>query len=161
LRRAKGVFVGRFAEIEALRALGGEVTAGRAAAAVVVAEPGFGKTRLLAEVVRRLELPCLEIQGYEPAREIPLGAAGGLLRKLARAPAAGDRLEALLVGDVRASGGLETLRVFEIAFRCLVELGPLAIVVDDVQWADAETLALLNYLLSAAKPAESSVRMPT
>ncbi|HAF08552.1 MAG TPA: hypothetical protein DCK98_00500 [Chloroflexi bacterium] len=154
LRRAKGVFVGRFAEIEALRALGGEVTAGRAAAAVVVAEPGFGKTRLLAEVVRRLELPCLEIQGYEPAREIPLGAAGGLLRKLARAPAAGDRLEALLVGDVRASGGLETLRVFEIAFRCLVELGPLAIVVDDVQWADAETLALLNYLLSAAKPAD-------
>jgi DNA-binding NarL/FixJ family response regulator len=154
LTRGKGVFVGRFAEIDALCALGGVVAAGRAGAAVVVAEPGLGKTRLLAEVVPRLEYPCLQLQGFEPAREIPLGAAGGLLRELALAPEVGDRLDALLVGDLGAGGGLETLRVFEIAFRCLVELAPLAVVMDDVQWADAETLALFNYLLSAAQPAD-------
>jgi predicted ATPase len=44
-------FVGRFAEIDALCGLGGVVATGRAAAAVVAAEPGLGKTRLLAEVV--------------------------------------------------------------------------------------------------------------
>lgn len=119
---------------------------------MVVAEPGLGKTRLLAEVAPRLELPCVQLHGYEPAREIPLGAAGGLLRELSAVPQAGGRLDALLLGATGASAGLETVRVFEAAFRCLVELGPLAVVVDDAQWVDSETLALFHYLLSAAQP---------
>lgn len=129
------------------------VAAGRSAAAVVVAEPGLGKTRLLAEVAPRLELRSVHLQGYEPAREVPLGAAGGLLRELSGVPGAGARLDALLFGEADAGSGLDTVRVFEAAFRCLVELGPLAVVVDDAQWSDPETLALLRYLLSGAEPA--------
>lgn len=150
LARGKAVFVGRFAEIDTLCALTDLVAVGQPAAALVVAEPGLGKTRLLAEVVRRLKFPCIQLQGYEAAQEIPLGTAGNLLRKLARAPTAGDRLEALLVGHMGAGGGLEMLRVFEIAFRCLVEIAPLVVVMDDVQWVDTQTLALFNYLLSGA-----------
>ena len=46
------------------------------------------------------------------------------------------------------------MRVFEAAFRCLAEFGPAAIVIDDIQWADGESLALLHYLLAAAGPAD-------
>lgn len=148
-----GLFVGRSAELEALGSLRLVVAAGGVSAAVVVAGPGLGKTRLLAEVAAGLELPRLSVQGYEPAREIALGAAGGLLRELASAPKAGSRLDALLVGEVGGGVGLETLRLFETAFRCVSELGALAIVADDLQWADSETLALLAYLVSAAQPA--------
>jgi len=92
------LFVGRSAELEALFALGRMAAAGLPAAAVTVAGPGMGKTRLLAEVADGLDLPCVRVQGCEPAREIALGVTGPLLHELARAPEAGRRLEALLVG---------------------------------------------------------------
>ena len=130
------------------------VTTGGTAAAVVVAEPGLGKTRLLAEVSARIELPFVQLQGYEPAREIPLGAAGGLLGLLSRVPGPGERLDALLFGEIGTGGGLETVRVFEAAFRCLIAFGPLVVIVDDLQWADTETLALLHYLLAASRSAD-------
>jgi DNA-binding CsgD family transcriptional regulator len=120
---------------------------------VVVAEPGLGKTRLLAEVASRLELRCIRLQGYEPAREISLGAAGGLLRELSAAPQAGAQLDTLLRGDTEVGAGVETVRVFEAAFRCLVAAGPIAVVLDDAQWMDSDTLALFDYLLGAAEPA--------
>ena len=144
-------FVGRSSELEALRALLSLAASGRATGAVVVAEPGLGKSRLLAEAVSRTPIPVLRVQGYEPGREIAFAAAGGLLRELSRAPAAGGRLEALLVGDDGASGAFETVRLFEVAFRCLAELAPLAILADDLQWADTETLALLEYLVAASR----------
>ena len=144
-------FVGRSRELEALRALGSLAASGRAAGAVVVAEPGLGKSRLLAVAVSQIPMPVLRVQGYEPGREIAFAAAGGLLRELSRAPAAGGRLEALLVGEAGASGTFETVRLFEVAFRCLAELAPLAILADDLQWADAETLVLLQYLVTAAR----------
>jgi DNA-binding CsgD family transcriptional regulator len=147
------VFVGRSGEVERLKALALLAAAGRPAAGVVIAEPGLGKTRLLAEVARGLELPCLDVHGYESARDIPLSAAAGLLRALARVPEAGERLFALLLGEVGTGRGLETLRLFEASFRCLAQFGPLAMIVDDIQWADPETLGLLHYLVSAAQPA--------
>jgi DNA-binding CsgD family transcriptional regulator len=149
----KQVFVGRTREVDALCALASAAASGRPAAAVVVAEPGLGKTRLLAEVVPRLDLPCTRLHGYEPGREVPFSAAGGLLRALAGVPGAGVRLDRLLLGEAEPSSGLQDVRVFEAAFRCLLGFGPLAVVVDDLQWADAETLALLHYLLASAQPA--------
>ena len=157
MARHRGAFVGRSAEIDALCALGNAVSTGGAAAAVVLAPPGLGKTRLLDEVTARLTVPTIRLQGYEPAREIPLGAAGHLLRDLARAPLAGDQLDALLVGEMGARVGLETLRVFEIAFRCLNEMAPLGIVIDDLQWVDSQTLALINYVLCGAKMADDAL----
>ncbi len=122
--------------------------------AAVVAPPGLGKSRLLAEAILRLDLPSVRLHGYEPARQIPLSAGSPLLRELAQVPGAGGRLDALLFGEVEvATQGLEMLRVFEAAFRCLVECDRLAVVLDDAQWADSETLALLQYLVRAAEPA--------
>ncbi len=144
-------FVGRSGELGALRALGSLAAGGRTAAAAVVAEPGIGKSWLLAEAASTIRLPSVHVQGYEPGREIAFAAAGGLLRALSRAPADGSRLEAMLLGEAGTAGTLETVRLFEVGFRCLVELAPVAILADDLQWADTETLAFLHYLVAAAQ----------
>ncbi len=149
--RQPRIFVGRSREVERLAALADVTAVGQTAAAIVSSEPGFGKTRLLDEVATGLALPVIDVLSYESAREIPLAAAGALLRALARVPNEGERLGAILRGESHGSAGLEALRLFEACFRCLVELGPLALVADDVQWADSETLALLRYLLAAAE----------
>jgi DNA-binding NarL/FixJ family response regulator len=146
------VFVGRGSELECLRKLA-EAAAQAPAATVVIAEPGLGKTRLLAELEGRLEVPVIRLQGYESAREIPLATAAGLLRTLTGVPDAGDRLEALLLGEVTGAFGIEKVRLFETAYRCLGGIVPLALVVDDLQWVDTETRELLQYLLAAAEAA--------
>lgn len=149
--RSGSGFVGRSRELEALRDLGAVATSGGVAGAILISEPGLGKSRLLAEAVPKLGLPVLRVQGYEPGRDIALAAAGGLLRALSRAPTAGRRLDDLLVGEAATSDALGAIQLFEVAFRCLTELRPLAIVADDLQWADAQTLALLQYLVTAAR----------
>lgn len=151
--RRHRTFVGRSDELERLSALAKLARTGRPASAVVIAEPGLGKTRLLAEVADALELPRVELRGYELAREIPLSAAAGLLRVLSDVPKAGDVLDEVMLGEVGPGTGLETLRLFEAAYRCVAAFGPLAVMVDDIQWADPESLSLLQYLLSAAGPA--------
>lgn len=146
------MFIGRAAELRSLSTLAAAAARNGPAAGTVVAEPGLGKTRLLAELVSVLEVPVLRLYGYEPGREIPLGAAGGLLRRLSAVEEVGPRLESLLFGEASGGADLETVRVFEAAFRCLEGVGPLAVVVDDLQWVDTETLALLHYLVAAARP---------
>jgi DNA-binding NarL/FixJ family response regulator len=143
--------VGRSRELRSLAALPSAAARNGPAAAILIAEPGLGKTRLLEELVPALELPVVRLHGYEPAREIPLGAAGGLLRRLSAVEEVGPRLAGLLFGEAAAGADLETVRLYETAFRCLEGAGPLAVVVDDLQWVDAETLALLHYLVSAAR----------
>ena len=145
-----GPFVGRSAELRELSALASKVAGGGPAGAVVVGTPGVGKSRLLDEVARTLEWPYLRAKGYENARDIALGAAGGLLRELSRVPRVGERLDALLVGEAGRPMAPEFVRLFEMAFRCVLQAGPLGIVADDLQWADRETLSLLLYLVVAA-----------
>src|SRR5450759_5212972 len=77
-------FVGRQAELDALTALPRQARQARGgASAVVTGAPGSGKTRLLAEVSRRLGgLRFTRIVGYEPVLSVPLAAVGDLLREL-------------------------------------------------------------------------------
>ena len=78
-------FVGRAEELAAIDALLAETRrTRRAGALLVVAEPGMGKTRLLAEAeVRHVEGPILRFAGYEPESGVPLAAAAPLLRRVA------------------------------------------------------------------------------
>ena len=143
------MFVGRRAELAAVATLLPQVDAGRAAAVLVIGEPGLGKTELLRELMSRIELPAVRMHGYEPAREIPFSVAAGLLRELTQAPEAGDRLQDLLFGEA-GKGGMDALRIYEAAYRALLNRRPIAIFVDDLQWADRESLALFDYLLTGA-----------
>ena len=106
-------FVGRANELGLFARLGGRDSG--PAAAVVVGEPGVGKSRLLAEAVSRVDLPRVALAGYEPASEIPLGAAGELLRELALVPGPGARFDDLLYGYAPAAGGLQTMRIWKVS----------------------------------------------
>jgi predicted ATPase len=77
------VFVGRAAELAGLAEIAGAPLAGDVAAAVVVGEPGSGKSRLLAEAAARAEATTqFRVVGYEPEQQVPLAAAADLLRAL-------------------------------------------------------------------------------
>lgn len=152
-------FVGRAPELQALAELSaGGLGGSRPVAAMIVGEPGVGKSRLLAEAAARVELPRVAMAGYEPGAEIPFAAAGELFRKLARASGTGKRLDDLLRGDAAADRwGLQTVRIFEACHRCLAEEDALLLTLDDVQWVDPQTLALLHYLLRAAESSRQTL----
>jgi DNA-binding CsgD family transcriptional regulator len=146
-----GVFVGREHELTSLAEIVDAPALGQAAAAVVVGDPGSGKSRLLAETAARVRSRHLfRVVGYEPESEVPFASAAELLKALADGPQ-GRRLDALVFGADEQASPLEPLRVFEAAHRALRAVGPAIVLVDDLQWVDGLTLALCHYLLRAAE----------
>ena len=150
-----GSFVGRPDEVGALR----EVCAhpeDRLAAALVVGAAGSGKSRLISEVVASLsDQEVVALAGYEPEQGIALSTARGLLERATGLPG-GEAVDRLAFGATDA-GPVEPVRLFEATHRALGALGPLTIFVDDLQWADDQSLALLHYLLRAAGGAGRSL----
>jgi DNA-binding CsgD family transcriptional regulator len=142
-------FVGRTNELETLAEVAAEGGDGPAMA-IVVGEPGSGKSRLLTEARARSTLQhSFAVVGYETERQVPLAAAATLLRELTDAPKQGAHLEALLFGSQEATG-LEPVRVFEAAHRAFRAFEPALLVIDDLQWVDGLSLALCHYLMRAA-----------
>lgn len=140
-------FVGRADELRALEAL---VARAEEApfAAVVVGDPGSGKTRLLGELAEGAGVEgTARIVGYEPEQNVPLSACAELLQTLASS-AAGKRLSALVFET--ETSPLEPLRVFEAAHRAVDAFQPMLLIVDDLQWIDELSLALCHYLVRAA-----------
>src|SRR5438128_4782753 len=143
-------FVGRAQELRILEDL---VAApdDAPAAAVVVGDPGTGKTCLLDELSERAALEhCFRVIGYEPERQIPLSSATPFLQTISRRSVAGRRLAAIVFED---SDRLEPMRVFEAAHRAVDPLEPSLLLVDDLQWVDELSLALCHYLVRAAQAA--------
>ena len=157
-----GAFVGRVAELAALDEVGRVAAAAdEVAAAIVVGNPGSGKSRLLAEAASRAGLTDqFRIVGYEPERGVPLAAASDFLRSLTGVTPDGRRLGALVFG-VGAAGAssLEPIRVFEAAHRALSAVGPTLAIVDDLQWVDDLSLALVHYLVRAAETSGDSLAL--
>ena len=114
---------------------------------MVVGDPGSGKSRILAEVTRLVEVeePVL-IAGYELEHGVELAAARELLSRL------GD-----LPGEVWTT--TEPIRLFEAAHKAMGALGRTLIVVDDLQWIDDMSVALLHYLLRAAHMSRQPVAL--
>lgn len=147
-------FVGRDEE---LRALGTLITAARRAgaptAALVTGDPGSGKSRLLREALRDADSRrTIRAAGFEPSESIPLAAMGDVLRRLVTVPDHGPRLEALAFGgqELRSQAALPIL---EATHRAAASLGHVLLAVDDLQWLDAQSVALLQYLIRAAEAA--------
>jgi DNA-binding NarL/FixJ family response regulator len=146
-------FVGRIAELATLAKVAGAFGRGEVAAAVVIGDPGSGKSRLLAEAAAHAEPPNqFRIVGYEPESEVPLASASDLLRALAEATPQGRQLGALVfaAGPEDASP-LDPIRIFEAAHHALCTVGPALVLVDDLQWIDELSLALCHYLVRAAQ----------
>lgn len=150
-------FVGREAELSAVKALADRVRATKEpAAAFFLSDPGQGKTRLLAQARDALAFRHdLAVVGYEPEQLVPLAAASDLLRRLP--PQTPEHADLRIAGaEGGQSASLEPVRVFESVLRTLDPLHPTLITVDDVQWVDELSLALLHYLMRGA----TDVRRP-
>jgi DNA-binding NarL/FixJ family response regulator/tetratricopeptide (TPR) repeat protein len=164
LRRASGAVIGRSAELDAIaqevRAASGGLTA-----ITLEGEPGIGKTRLLlaaAELAAASGFTCVAITADEEIRGPFLVARSLFASSTLRDAAAGTAAEAAVnrVAEAisgRDEPGLEALspdakllRAFDlagVAVSVLAGVRPIALLIDDVQWADDDTLRLLRYVV--------------
>jgi DNA-binding SARP family transcriptional activator/class 3 adenylate cyclase/predicted negative regulator of RcsB-dependent stress response len=155
-------FVGRDDELEAvLRAVRGPDPG----AALVCGGPGAGKSRLLAEAAARLDVPVLRVRAFPPDRNEPWSLARALLREalaldLEAARAIPERAAQALADvlpeleEVRSianavvdSESRRALALEGAARMMEAAAGNGAVVVaDDLQWADATSLAVLGLI---------------
>ncbi|HET9853019.1 MAG TPA: AAA family ATPase [Candidatus Limnocylindrales bacterium] len=164
LRRATGSIVGRSTELSAIEQGIREAKA-RFTAMTLEGEPGIGKTRLLveaAELAIAAGFTTVAITADEEIRGPFLVARSLFGNGSMREAAVGTRAEVAVrrVADAlsgRDEPGFETLspeakvlRTFDlagVAFQELAIVGPIAILIDDVQWADDDTLRMLRYAI--------------
>ncbi|ROP41236.1 ATP-binding protein [Saccharothrix texasensis] len=148
-------FVGREAELAAVFDAVGRVPAAGLVAVVVSGEPGIGKSSLLAEVGRRLRDRGCAVAAAESddvSRRIPYAAVATALRSVAGAgPASGGVRAALEALDLTAAPDAAWFgRSCELVARALTGLTaerPAALVLDDVDQVDDDSLALLAVVL--------------
>lgn len=138
-----------------------EARGGSGSVMVVEGPAGIGKSELLAAVRTRAAmrgLAVLAAKGSEFEADMPLGVARQLFEPLLRGAGGRERRQ-LLAGAARVGGralGLEAGEALVDRFAAThglywlcanaAEKRALAIVVDDVQWADDASLRWLGYL---------------
>lgn len=143
--RPRRELVGRRAELrillDELRATGD----GRSRVVLVSGEPGLGKTALVrafAKTARRIGAHVVIAECTPEDRTRPLAA-------LRRAPDAALAEAVEIGGSDRELDAAErhlAFRAVDDRLRAMARSRPLALIVEDLQWADPETLALLPYL---------------
>jgi predicted ATPase len=164
LRRASGALIGRSTELNAI-AQGIREAKTRLTAVTLEGEPGIGKTRLLVETIELVEAAGFATVAITADEEIrgPFLVGRSLFANGAmREAAVGTRAEgplrrvtdALAGRDEPGFEGLspeaKLLRAYDLAGVAVGEVArvkPLALLLDDVQWADDDTLRLLRYVV--------------
>jgi DNA-binding SARP family transcriptional activator len=170
--RSPAPFVGRAAELDALRGWIGDLAGRQGGIVALVGEAGIGKTRLAEEALRLAEVSdalAIRLRCAALERELPFAPLGEALRPLLRAapettlqrlpraalaqvadllPALRERLPDLpALPDAppaeRRNRLLDGLLGLALA---LARDTPLVICCDDAQWADEATLAALGRL---------------
>ncbi|WP_344264781.1 ATP-binding protein [Actinomadura napierensis] len=156
-------FVGRQAQLSALVMAAAQAVTDGARVALVTGEAGLGKSTLLEHLGRRLEREgwlvaagrCLEVDSAPPA-----WAWTEALRAVAATTSPGefaDDLAPLLTdtGPVNADATAGRFRLRQAIWKWLAEVAaerPVAVVLDDLHWADAATLELLGGGLGLRAP---------
>lgn len=161
-------FVGRAAEVDALRERWDAAVAGRGGLVLVGGEAGIGKTRLVREFAARCEAhgaQCYaagttspETTPYQPFVTLLRGVAP-LAATVAVDPLWLSALAALVPSIAEHARELpalppvdparERVRLFEACssvWEAIATRRPVVLVVEDVHWAGAATLALLEHL---------------
>ena len=155
--------VGREEETAALHAHVAGVGRGRGGVVVVVGEAGMGKSRLVREAIDAARgdgvrvLAGRAVPGGSPAPYRPLIEAFLAAFRSAPPPTSPDlhgfagHLARLVPSWRSGSGGLDDSPVLlgEAVLRLLRSDGGAVLVVEDLHWADAETIAVLDYLADA------------
>ncbi|MBO3748233.1 AAA family ATPase [Streptosporangiaceae bacterium NEAU-GS5] len=153
-------FVGREAELTALRAAAPRAQSGRFTIAVIGGDPGAGKSTLVRQLAGELESAnwIVAAGGCPDSSATPPGWAWvEILRGLIVKRGAGEYgalLAPLLddaapaTGDDEASGGFRLHRAVGGYLTGVARDAPLLITIEDLHWADDQTLALLRALPS-------------
>ena len=173
LRRATGALVGRASELTAIEQVLREAPT-RLSALTIEGEPGIGKTRLLlaaAEMAGKAGFTVVAVTADEEIRgpfllAQSLFASPALREAVAGTPGRGGRRRVIDAISGRDEPGLESLAPtpscsgrFDLAAVALAGRSParpLAMLIDDVQWADDDTLRLLRYVVRATPTGRSS-----
>ncbi|MGH2374903.1 MAG: ATP-binding protein [bacterium] len=170
---AESPFVGRDLELNQLKEAWNTAREGGAHLLLVTGEPGIGKTRLALELGRRVRADghvVASARAYEAAGRLPWGPVVDLLRSDAlrshidtldtvwRAELA--RLLPELLDDSLPSGPSQSgdlaqrYRLFDAVSRAIV-VGdrPRLLIIDDLQWCDAETIELIGFVVRSGQTA--------
>jgi DNA-binding CsgD family transcriptional regulator len=140
---------GRADEMEVIGALVAELSQGHGGVLVIEGPPGIGKSRLLTEVMALADksgVRTLFGEAFEYQQTVPFFAL--FMATLRADPPVGDA-EAL-----RRLGGSADLRYWVVrdladAIHAAAAQTPLAIVLEDIHWADNSTLLALRSLATA------------
>jgi DNA-binding CsgD family transcriptional regulator/tetratricopeptide (TPR) repeat protein len=164
VRDVTGSVVGRQVELGAIKQELAAARTGRLTALTFEGEPGIGKTRLLlaaAELAAAEGFTPLAVTADEEIRG-PFLLARGIFSSPAAQESNGSGAREQLQRALDAISGhddpsLETLspdhkllRVFDlaaVAVRALAAENPVAVLVDDLQWADEDSVRMLRYIV--------------
>jgi DNA-binding CsgD family transcriptional regulator/tetratricopeptide (TPR) repeat protein len=145
-------FFGREHELDVIHGVVARARRERRPTAVVVdGEPGVGKSRLIDEASRTVPADRVAVSAYEPEMSLPFSLGHDLTRALARSsPAAGQILDPVIAPE---PGGPQPdwSSVFEAAHRAAGVHDSLLISIDDLQWSDERSTALIHYLVRGAQ----------
>jgi tetratricopeptide (TPR) repeat protein len=150
-------FVGRVAQLSALISAVAAAERGAGTVALVGGEAGIGKTRLVTEVAARVACPVLWASCWQGDGAPAFWPWQQLLRGVAADgghPAGvltDDEELSRLLGDSDAAAGTDhaRFRLFDAVvgvFAAAAESRPLALVIDDLHWADEPSLRLLQFM---------------
>jgi DNA-binding CsgD family transcriptional regulator len=156
------VLIGRAGELKLLGALAERAAGGQGAVAVVIGDPGIGKTRLaragLAECERR-GFETYTAAAAEMERGRPFGVVADALRlRASRDPVLAEIGRLLRGGDAgQAASPVEPAGAeFQVAERVVeyvedrVMNCPVVMVLEDLHWADTSSLMVLGWLAREA-----------
>lgn len=165
----QGSLVGRSREWDLLVRAWRKASAGSARVALVEGDAGVGKTRLATDFLSWVAAEggtVLQGRGYDIRGGVPFGAVIEALRSAIDAPGlAGTDPQWLaevtriipelrsrfpVIGEIGPATTAHGWRLFEgIAqvLMALAEEAPIAVLVDDVQWCDADSCTLLHSLI--------------
>ena len=170
---AESPFVGRDLELNQLNEAWNTARKGGAHLVLVTGEPGIGKTRLAQELGRRVRAEghvVASARAHEAAGRLPWGPVVDLLRSKALrshidtldtvwrtelARLLPELLDASQPSGRSQSGDLaQRQRLFDAVSRAIVVADrPCLLIIDDLQWCDAETIELIGFVVRSARTA--------
>ncbi len=140
--------VGRGPALERLDAAVSVVASGGSRAIAVTGDPGLGKTALLdrlAATAAAHGIGVLRGSAAEMRSDVPFELLDAVLGELPAVPG----LPAVAVDELLAGARAHAYRTVVARLAAVARRAPLALVLDDLHWADAPSVELLGALLRA------------